>query len=216
METTLYDRPREKLLQKGVSALTNAELLQIIIGSGNASAPVAKIARKVDVMLKTHREVVTVGDLTTIQGLGVVKSGQIIASLELAARLLSQNGGEEYSDINVLAGLYADIRVSKKPLLLYAFFDGNGRLVNDFSEVINPKVHTARLARKIFGEALSQSAASVLVAIGGIDQLLEPTMFELSLARDVYSTSRLLSMPVRSFVLVGTSGEYVIKEANRG
>jgi len=216
MATNTYQRPREKLYQKGVSALTNAELLQVIIGSGNAGLPVTKIARKVDKVFKAKGATVTVGDLTAIQGLGTVKASQIIAGLEFANRLFYQPNEESYTDTDILTDLYADIRGSKKQMLLYALFDGNGRLIDDYSQTINLKADTARIARKLFGEALAQSTASILIAIGGEGQSLEPAMFELSLARDVYSMAAMLSISVKSFVLVGASGEYVIKEVSRG
>lgn len=216
MTVYTYQRPREKLQQKGVLALTHAELLQVIIGSGSAGIPVAKIARKVDKVLQEKKGSVVASDLMAIPGLGVVKAGQIIAGLELAARLAYQQIEEPYGDIDILANLYSDIRSSKMTMLLYAFFDGNGRLIDDYSESINATSNTARIARKLFGEALAQSTASVLVAIGGENQPLEPTMFELSLARDVYSTAAMLSIAVKSFVLVGATGEYVIKKDNHG
>ena len=207
----IYERPREKLNQKGVTALTNAELLQVVIGSGNAGMPVTKIARKVDKLLVKKGMNITIAELVAIQGLGLVKASQIVAGIELANRLSYEQEGP-YKDIDILTDLYTDIRQSKKKMLLYAFFDGNNRLIDDQSQIINPKANTARLARKVFGEALSQSTASVLVAVGGEGQSLEPTMFELSLARDIYSTAALLSMTVKSFVLVSEAGEHVIKE----
>jgi len=211
MDTTIYERPREKLYKKGVSALTNAELLQVIIGSGNAGMPVTKIARKVNKLLITKGLSITITDLVAIQGLGLVKSSQIVAGFELANRLPYQQE-DPYKDVDILADLYIDIRRSKKRTLLYAFFDGNGRLIDDHSQLINPNVSTTRVARKVFGEALVRSTASILVAVGGEGQSLEPTMFELSLARDIYSTAAMLSMTVKSFVLVSDAGEYVIKE----
>ena len=216
MRTITYERPREKLLQKGVSSLTNTELLQVLIGSGSAGLPVAKIARKVDKVLKAKGVSVLMTDLTAVQGLGSVKACQILAGLELSSRLAYQASEQPYKDIDILTDLYSDIRTAKKQTLLYAFFDGSGRLIDDHSEAIDLKASTSRIARKLFGEALAQSTASVLVAIGGQGQPLEPTMFELNLARDVYSTATLLSIQVKSFVLVGLAGEYVVKEARHG
>lgn len=211
-----YQRPREKLQQKGVSALTHAELLQVIIGSGSAGMPVTKIARKVDKLLQKKKDSVLVSDLTAIPGLGLVKAGQIIAGLELATRLAYQQGEGPHRDIDVLASLYSDIRSSKKTVLLYAFFDGNNRLIDDYSKAIDVKSSTAQIARKLFGEAIAHSTASVLVAVGGESQSLEPNIFELSLARDVYSMAAMLSIAVKSFVLVGATKEYVIKKDNYG
>jgi len=216
MGTITYERPREKMHQKGVKALSNSELLQVIIGSGSAGLPVAKIARKVDKVLKTAGNTVTIADLTSVQGLGVVKAGQLIAGLELANRLVYQQEADSFKDIDILTDLYADLRTSKEQTLLYAFFDGNSRLIDDISIPIDHKTSTVRIARKLFGEALSQSTASVLVAVGGNDQPLEPSMFELNLARDVFSTAAMLSIKVKSFVLVSAKGEYAIKESSRG
>lgn len=216
MGITTYERPREKLYQKGVSVLSNAELLQVVIGSGSAGQPVAKIARKVDKILKAKGLLVTMNDLTAVQGLGKVKAGQILAGLELTNRLAYQASEQPPEAVNILADLYAEIRTSQKQTLLYAFFDGSGRLIDDHSEAVNSKTDTPRVARKLFGKALSQSTASVLVAVGAKNQALEPGMFELSLARDVYNTAALLSIQVKSFVLVSASGEYVIKEASHG
>ncbi|MDB5162921.1 MAG: repair protein RadC [Candidatus Saccharibacteria bacterium] len=216
MDTNTYERPREKLYQKGVSALSNTELLQVIIGSGNAGMPVTKIARKVDKLLRVNGVAVSLTDLMAIKGLGLVKAGQLVAGLELAARLAYQEANQEYKDMDIMSDLFTDIRTAKKRTLLYAFFDGNGRLIDDYTEAINSKVNTTRLAKKVFAEALAQSAVSVVVAIGGDAQPVEPTMFELNLARDIYSTATLLSINVKSFVLVGVSEERNIKEASRG
>lgn len=213
MANDTYERPREKLRDKGVSALTNAELLQVIIGSGSAGLPVTKIARKLDKTLRQNGPTVNMEILTTIDGLGTVKASQILAGIELARRLEYQESELPHKDIDVLADLYADMRGAKKPTLLYAFFDGSGKLIDDNTQILNTHASTARIARKIFGDALAQSTASVLVAIGSEQQLLEPSMFELSLAKDVYGTASLLSISIKSFVLVGVKGEYVITQA---
>jgi DNA repair protein RadC len=215
MRISSYERPREKLYKHGVAALTNAELLQVIIGSGNAGMPVTKIARKVDRLLKLSGTAIPVSNLIAVPGLGLIKAGQIVAGFELASRLAYEDGYSEPKESDILSDLYADIRVAKKRTLLYAFFDGNGRLIDDHSQTLELHDNTSQVVRKLFAEALSQSTASVLVAIGYESQPLEPTMFELSLARDVYSTAKLLSIPVRSFILLNAFKEHVVKEANR-
>lgn len=215
MGINIYERPREKMQQKGVSALTNTELLQVVIGSGSAGMPVTKIARKVGKVLKAKGLSVAAADLTTIQGLGVVKAGQLLAAFELAFRVSAQSEvrvGEE----SILADIYSDIRSSKTQILFYAFFDGNNQLIDDHSQAVQQTDDTNTIVRKLFAEALSQSTASILIAIGFQHQPLEPTMFELGLARDAYKTAALLSLQLTSFVLVGPSGEYVVKDAKHG
>ncbi len=211
----MYERPREKMQKRGVSALSNTELLQVIIGSGNAGMPVTKIARKVEKLIKIKGSAVEIKDLTNIPGLGMVKAGQIVASFELAQRISMQTN-TLLDETDILADLYADVRSSKNQTLLYIFFDGAGKVIDDHLQTIKPTHITAQLARKLFAEALARSASSVAILIGYQSQNLEPSMFELGLARDAYATARLLSIPIKSFVLVANSGEYLMKEANYG
>ena len=205
-----YDRPREKMRDKGVTALSNTELLQVIIGSGSAGLPVTNIARKLEKVLRENGSAIGMDKLLTIRGLGTVKAGQILAGLEYAHRLEFQEA--EYSNkvVDVLSDLYSDIRVAKKQTLMYVLFDGSGKMIGNDFYILDSSVHTARIARKLFGEALAQSTASVLVVIGYEHQVLEPSMYELSLARDIFSTAKLLSISIKSIVLVGTKGEYVL------
>jgi DNA repair protein RadC len=211
MMNDTYDRPREKMREKGVAALSNTELLQVMIGSGSAGLPVTNIARKLEKALRENGSAVGMEKLLTIRGLGTVKAGQILAGLEYAHRLEFQEA--EYSNrvVDVLSDLYSDIRAAKKQMLMYVLFDGSGKIIGNDFYILDPSVNTARIARKIFGEVLAHSTASILVVIGYEHQVLEPSMYELSLARDIYSTAKLLSISIKSIVLVGTKGEYVLK-----
>lgn len=81
-----YDRPREKLQKKGPAALTNAELLQIIIGSGTAQASAGRIARKVLKRLAKYGGAISHDSLLEVTGLGPTRASQIVATAELTSR----------------------------------------------------------------------------------------------------------------------------------
>ncbi|NLX82117.1 MAG: DNA repair protein RadC [Proteiniphilum sp.] len=84
------DRPREKLMQKGVNALTDSELLAIIIGSGNDNESAVELSRKI--LHKSDNNInnlakLSVNDLVNgFRGIGPAKAINIIASLELGRR----------------------------------------------------------------------------------------------------------------------------------
>lgn len=81
------DRPRERMMAKGVEALTDQELFAILIGSGNRTRGVTTIAR--DLMELLDRcPMASHGDLLQIQGLGTAKATLIGAALELGRRRL--------------------------------------------------------------------------------------------------------------------------------
>ena len=85
MEQTVYERPREKLLHRGVKSLSVVELLQLIISSGNKSVSSASIAREIHELIIADR--VSYENLISIDGVGVAKACQIVAVYELASRV---------------------------------------------------------------------------------------------------------------------------------
>jgi len=83
------DRPREKLLQKGAAALTDAELLAVLIGSGTRNTSVVVLAQHI---LKTNRNSLqelakrSVQELQRFRGIGTAKAIAIVCAMELTRR----------------------------------------------------------------------------------------------------------------------------------
>ena len=83
------DRPREKLLTKGVRALTDAELIAILIGSGNRQESAVALSQRILLAADNNLEalgVLTVKDLIKFKGIGEAKAISIVAALELGKR----------------------------------------------------------------------------------------------------------------------------------
>lgn len=83
------DRPREKLLSKGARALTDAELLAILIGSGNQKETAVELAKRI--LQEYHNNISELGkksidQLCTFHGIGEAKAVTIVAALELGKR----------------------------------------------------------------------------------------------------------------------------------
>jgi DNA repair protein RadC len=85
----LEDRPREKLLSKGIASLSNAELIAILIGSGTKDETAVELSRKVlDGISNNLVELgkLSITDLQKIKGIGEAKAISIIAAMELGRR----------------------------------------------------------------------------------------------------------------------------------
>lgn len=82
------DKPREKLVLKGVQALKNDELMSILLGSGVQGKNVRKLAKEIISLIDDSFENLTLDKLCNIHGLGTAKASQILASLELSKRYL--------------------------------------------------------------------------------------------------------------------------------
>jgi len=83
------ERPRERLLEKGPEALTDAELLAIIIRDGTPSESALDLARRLLVQFGSLRELkdAAISDLCSVNGIGPARAAQIKAALALAGRI---------------------------------------------------------------------------------------------------------------------------------
>lgn len=82
------DRPRERLEKNGVAALSDLELLAVLIGSGNKERPVQVLARELLQILDRTASSIDLADLKSIKGLGTAKAAIICAALEIGRRRL--------------------------------------------------------------------------------------------------------------------------------
>ncbi|MHA1409800.1 MAG: UPF0758 domain-containing protein [Candidatus Odinarchaeia archaeon] len=92
------DKPREKIVNKGVSSLSDVELLAVIISKGFKGKDVLQVASEIEKEFKGELDKLEFKELNNIDGVGKAKACQILACFELARRyLLScniQNGIE--------------------------------------------------------------------------------------------------------------------------
>ena len=85
----LDDRPREKLLSKGKNALSDAELIAILIGSGNREESAVALSKRILISVDGNINdlaKLSVEKLTTFKGIGEAKAITIITALELSKR----------------------------------------------------------------------------------------------------------------------------------
>src|SRR5579862_4032928 len=83
-----HARPREKLQERGVSALTDEELVAAILGMGTAGIDVRTMAKQVAGLIREHRDDLTLEHLQSVPGMGLAKASQVLSAFELARRHL--------------------------------------------------------------------------------------------------------------------------------
>ena len=86
-----YDRPRERLVKKGITALSNEDLLMVILGRGMQGVDVKSLARNILKEIQKEPENVTLDRLTNIKGIGIAK-GSNFSVIEFAKRFLIKEG----------------------------------------------------------------------------------------------------------------------------
>jgi len=101
-EMPKFERPREKLLERGVGYLSDLELLAVLIGNGTKIGSVMNVAGKVLKVLDKGCDRVSARELQEIEGVGPAKSAVIAAALEFARRRIRPEGIKITSACDIL------------------------------------------------------------------------------------------------------------------
>ena len=157
-------RPREKLAARGAASLSDYELLMAIIGSGNKQADVTKIARDLQKLLQDKGRELTFDDLLSIGSLGPAKSTQIMAGFELWRRRFESSEQPVIDSPDKAADQLSDIRDKKQEYFVCLTLDGANRLISKRIITIGTLTGSLVHPREVFAEALSDRAASIIVA----------------------------------------------------
>lgn len=202
----LVDRPREKLQHKGVAALSDFELLEVVIGSGSAGADVAYIARKVQHLLRRGNKQITLDSLTAIKGVSIAIAGKILASLELAQRHLVRDALPLHTQQDILNRL-EEIRSKPQEHFVCLSLDGGQRLIA--LRIISVGTLNVVLAhpREVFADAIADRAASVVVAHNHPSGDATPSQKDITLTQQLAAAGQLLGIHLRDHIVV-TKTEY--------
>ncbi len=200
------DRPREKLQAKGASALSDYELLMAIIGSGNAQADVTKIARDVRKVISDKGSELTYEDLLTVQSLGPAKAANIMAGFELWRRQFEVTDRPIIDSPEKAVEQLADIRDKKQEYFVCLTLDGANRLIA--TRVITIGTLTASLVhpREVFADALTDRAASIIVAHNHPSGNLTPSVADGDVTTRLHEAGELLGIKLLDHFILSKTG----------
>lgn len=202
MQKETYDRPREKLLTRGASALTLPELIQVILGSGSKGYPVARMARRVS-------ELVLSPDLSgnnlaqqlrLIKGMGAARVLQILAVVEVSRRLRHDRKEEGYQAYR--PWLESTGSIGRPLAIRYCLLDGGGAVLTQAEYIPKKSEHYVFSVRQILRKSLAQGVGSIALSLGGRDHSLELDIYELGFVRTFYEQMAVVQIPVREVLLV--------------
>ena len=204
----IQDRPREKLMAKGAAALSDFELLQALIGSGNKQADVGKIAKNTLKLFQTHGANVTCEQLQTVTGLGPAKITEILAALELSRRYLIDSEQPIIDSPEKAVEQLADIRNKQQEYFVVITLDGANRLIA--KRVITIGTLNASLVhpREVFADAITDRAASIIVAHNHPSGSIVASQSDLDITERLKSTGKLLGIKLVDHVII-TKTDYI-------
>ena len=201
-EIAKQDRPREKLQAKGAGALSDFELLQALIGSGNAQANVATIARRTLKLLNQHGANITYEQLKNVSGLGPARITEILSAFELSRRYLIDDERPIIDSLEKAVEQLSNICDKKQEYFVCMTLDGANRLIA--KRIITIGTLNASLVhpREVFADAITDRAASIIVAHNHPSGHVEPSQTDIDLTNRLKDTGKLLGINVLDHIVV--------------
>ena len=209
------DRPREKMISKGKFSLTNAELLAILIGSGNADESAVELSKRIlaDVDNKlSGLSKLSVNDLVKrYKGIGIAKAVTISSAIELGNRRLSepQENQQAITDsrfaFQALAGEMCSLSYESFWVL---FLNRAKKIIRKECISVGGFTETSVDIRKIFKLALEWNAVEMIIAHNHPSGNLKPSNADNALTAQIKNAGSLLNIPVIDHLILSTEQEY--------
>ena len=207
-----HNRPREKLKERGASALTDEELVAAILGRGVEGQDLRTISRSVAKLIRNHRENLTIEHLTAVRGMGLAKAAQILSAFELARRYLIKDAVKVTGAQDVIP-LLADIADKKQEHFVCISLNGA-------HEVIEKRIVTIGLVdrspvhpREVYADVISDRAAAVIFAHNHPSGDLKPSNSDLKIQEQLTEAGKILGIRVLDHLIVTKKGYFSFQEA---
>lgn len=207
-----HSRPREKLRERGASALTDEELVAAIIGMGTAGRDVRVIARQVAGLIRDRQKDLSLADLMGVPGMGLAKSAQILSAFELARRHLLKEAVKISRSEDVLP-LVKDLADKRQEHFLCLSLNGA-------NEVIEKRIITIGLLnmspvhpREVFADVLVDRAASVVFVHNHPSGDLQPSDTDLRMHEQLTEAGKILGLRVLDHIIVAKKGHFSFQDA---
>lgn len=208
------DRPREKLLLKGRSALSEAELIGILIGSGNAKQTAVdlskEILRSVDHNLNALAKL-SVKDLMKFNGIGEAKAISIVAALELGRRRKSEEITRKpiikssETVYEIMSGDLGDLQHEEFWILL---LKRNNELIKKVRISAGGVAGTVADSRIIFKHALEELASTIVLVHNHPSGNLKPSTADTQLTKRLVEAGKLMEISVVDHLIITDSGYF--------
>lgn len=157
------ERPREKLLSKGPEALSDLELLAILLGTGTKGHDVMTVAHRILQTVDRSNGKINLEDLQKIEGVGAAKATLIAAAFELARRRIRPEGLKITfpPDVLPLIRHYAD---RKQEHFLCVSLNGANEVITTRVVSVGLVNKTQVHPREVFADPITDRAAAIIVA----------------------------------------------------
>jgi len=213
------ERPRERLIKLGSGTLSDAQLLGILIGSGDRQAKKSAVDLGRD-LLKSfggfyNLDRASITELCEVKGIGPAKATQIKAALEVGKRMAAQSGGIKIKML--CARDFADqygpfLRNLKKEVVKAVLLDMKSQVIKDItisegslnSSVVHP--------REVMVPAIKESAASLVLIHNHPSGDPSPSQSDLEITHRLQKAGEIIGIKLLDHIIIGGLDYYSFAE----
>lgn len=215
------DRPREKMLLKGKSSLSNAELLTILIGSGTRKESALSLSKRILLRYKNNLNALAKEspfDLMHFKGIGKAKSISIITALELGRRRIAEPASDKLkvssskNVYDIMRPLIGDLSHEE----FWIIYLNNANKIQDKTQLsIGGITATLVDVRLIFKKGISLGATSIVLCHNHPSGNLTPSGADIQLTEKIIKGGNILDIKVLDHIIIAEEGYYSFADENR-
>lgn len=208
------DRPREKLLRKGAPALSDQELLAILLGKGTPAIDVMTLAEKLAKVVDEKGLNLRAEDLKQFGAVGDAKATLILAAIEFARRRIKPEGAKIETPADLLPHVrhYAD---RKQEHFLCATINGANEILNirvvSIGLIDRSPVHP----REVFADALADRASAVIVAHNHPSGGLDPSPSDINITAQLKAAGEIVGIDLLDHIIFNRSSYFSFLESGQ-
>jgi len=208
------DKPREKLMLKGKSILSDAELIAILIGSGSRNESAVDLSKRILASVDHNLNALgklSIAQLTNFKGIGEAKAISIIAATELGRRRKS----EEVVELQKITSSKAVYEVMQ-PIIgelpheefWVLFLNNSNKILFKTQLSKGGLTGTVVDTRIVFKIALEQNATSIILSHNHPSGKLQPSEADIQITKKIKSAGQQLDIPVLDHIIITERGYY--------
>jgi DNA repair protein RadC len=208
------DRPREKLLRKGPGALTNSELLAILLRTGVAGTSAIDLARQIVEKFGNFRNMshTDMREWKEIKGLGPAKLAQIMAALEIGRRfredealIVKQKIASAQDIIEIILPQLRDLKTEVSKVV---YLNSDNRIIDISDAALGTVNHAMPIIREIFHSALQKYAAAIICIHNHPSGNTTPSPEDKTFTMELTAAGKLMGIKVLDHIIIGGDSFY--------
>ncbi len=213
------ERPRERLIEKGAHALSDAELLAVLLRNGIRGKNAIEFARELLHQFGGLRGLLSLGwgELKEVKGLGLAKIATLLAAREIARRQLKEELiGKHFArdPQSVLDYLYSALRDKKHEVFKVIFLNKANRILAEEDLFKGTVDETVIHAREIVKAALEHQATGLILVHNHPSGRIQPSPEDREITRKLQSACSTVSVKILDHIIVGDNQYFSFSEHN--